>query len=148
MRIKYKKKKRKTRRLYGQKYRGFGQVGRHRHHPGGRGMAGSKDHMKIYLTMQGYEFGSGKGFVRHGLKREYTEINIDRLFDFAKSEGLETKKENGKIVIDLRSYKYIKILGRGKITVPLKIILNSTARISDIAKEKIENSGGEIVIVE
>ncbi|MEX0567750.1 MAG: uL15m family ribosomal protein, partial [Candidatus Njordarchaeota archaeon] len=87
-------------------------------------------------------------FVRHGLKREYTEINIDRLFDFAKSEGLETKKENGKIVIDLRSYKHIKILGRGKITVPLKIILNNTARISDIAKEKIENSGGEIVIAE
>lgn len=147
MRIRYKKKKRKTRKLYGQKYRGYGQVGRHRHNPGGRGRAGSKDHIKMQLAKMGFEFGS-RGFVSHGLKREYLEINLDRLLDFARNERVVIGMENEKMVIDLSSRKYIKILGRGKVLQPIKIIVNRSSKISEIARKKILNAGGEIAIVE
>lgn len=147
MRIRYKKKRRKTRKLYGQKYRGYGQVGRHRNNPGGRGRAGSKDHIKIQLNKMGYEFGS-RGFVSHGLRRGYLEVNLDRLLDFARREKVGIGRENEKMVIDLRSYKYVKILGKGKVLQPIKIILNRTAKISETARKKILNAGGEIILAE
>ncbi len=145
MRIRYKKKKRKTRKLYGQKYRGYGQVGRHRHHPGGRGMAGSKDHMKMHLLKKGHVFGAGRGFTRHGVKHECIEVNIGRIEDFARKIGAECYEENEKLVVDLSKVPYLKVLGSGKIDRPMRLIVNKNFRISEKAKTKIEEIGGEIV---
>jgi len=133
--------------MYGQKYRGYGQVGRHRHHPGGRGRAGSKDHLKIRLLKEGHVFGTGKGFTRHGAKREWIEMNVGRIDDLFLDKKLNYREEGGKIVVDLSNMKFVKILGGGQVNIPLKIILDNTARIAEGAREKIEAAGGEIVII-
>ncbi len=147
MRIKYKKKRRKSHKLYGQKYRGYGQVGRHRHHPGGRGRAGSKDHMKIHLLKKGHEFGAGKGFTRRGIEREWVELNVGSIVESIVDGKIQFTREDEKYVVDLSNMKYVKILGSGKVSIPIKLILNSTAKVSRNAQTKIEAAGGEIVII-
>ncbi len=146
MRIRYKRKRRKTRRMYGQKYRGYGQVGRHRHHPGGKGMAGAKDHMKIYLMKKGYIFGTGKGFVRHGVRREFAEYNIGQLLEMATKGEIAARWEDDKLTIDMSAIRYVKVLGRGNVSVPIRLVLHEKAKISAKAREKIESAGGEIII--
>jgi len=148
MKIKYKKKRRKSHKLYGQKYRGYGQVGRHRHHPGGRGRAGSKDHIKIHLEKEGYVFGAGKGFTRHGIKREWGILNIGRILELAAEGRIPVSGEKERLTIDLSHMKYLKILGRGKVDRPVRIILDKTSSISESAKNKIESVGGELIYKE
>lgn len=145
MRIKYKKKKKKAHKLYGQKYRGYGQIGRHRHHPGGRGRAGVKDHLKLKLLKEGYEFGSGRGFTRHAVKARWKVYTLRQLDSIVRKYDL--KVEESKYVIDLSNEKFVKVLGTGKITFPIKLIVNEKAVITEKAQNKIERAGGLVVKV-
>jgi len=148
MRIRYRKKRRKARKMYGRKYRGYGQVGRHRRHPGGKGNVGVKDHHKIMLLKKGYEFGTGRGFTPHGPRIMWEEINIGEIYEGIISGKIPHKSEKGIIVVDLSDKRYIKILGRGRIEKAIRLILHKSSTITEKAKEKIEAVNGEIVFAE
>jgi large subunit ribosomal protein L15 len=56
-----------------------------------------------------------------------------------------TTNEHGKLVLDLRSIGYNKLLGGGTL---LKPIVVRVAKVSATAKQKIELAGGGIVLNE
>ena len=53
-------------------------------------------------------------------------------------------KEDDKIVINVASLGFNKVLGRGRVDLPLKIY---TVAITENAKKKIEGAGGEVVLI-
>ena len=53
-------------------------------------------------------------------------------------------QENGIIVIDVTELGYNKVLGKGRITQPLRI---KSPKFSQTALTKIENAGGEAVVI-
>ena len=146
-RIKLKRKERKTQKLRGKRYHGYGQVsGGHRKggQRGGRGRAGIKDHMRHKFLMEGYEIGS-RGFTHHGPYRLRFSINVGKLIELAEQNKIESHEEDGKLVIDTTKLMITKILGGGKVLRPVKIILGSNTAITDKAKEKIMKARGEII---
>ncbi|MHA1609023.1 MAG: uL15m family ribosomal protein [Candidatus Njordarchaeales archaeon] len=147
--IRLKRKEKKTKKLRGKRYSGYGQVsGGHRGkgQRGGKGMAGVKDHKRPGLLKEGYEYGS-RGFTHHGPVRIMHAINIGKLVELASSGRISTSKEDGRIVIDLREKRITKILGGGRVSHPVKLIIDKSITITERAKEKIKAAGGEIVIL-
>ena len=78
---------------------------------------------------------------------EYQPINLDKL-----QQLFDNKKI--KKVVDMNSFiengfakknDLIKILGNGNLNIPLKI---SAHKFSKSAKESIEKSGGEIIVIQ
>jgi len=147
MRIRYKKKQRKSHKMYGRKYRGYGQVGRHRRHPGGKGNVGVKDHHKLMLLKRGYEFGAGRGFTYHGPKPRWCEINVGEIYEGILSGKIPYAVEGKLIVVDLSNRRWLRILGRGRIEKPIKLIIHKSSVVTKTAKEKIESANGQIVVV-
>lgn len=95
---------------------------------GGRGRAGSWDHkkQKFKETLRGE-----KGFKPPRRRKEQV-INVG---------DLDKYEENG--VVDVRKYGFTKVLGRGTLTKPLKVIAPA---FSERAIEKIRAAGGEAVV--
>ncbi|MHA1616003.1 MAG: uL15m family ribosomal protein [Candidatus Njordarchaeales archaeon] len=146
--IRLKRKEKKTKKLRGKRYAGYGQVsGGHRGkgQRGGKGKAGIKDHKKPGLLKEGYEYGS-RGFTPHGPFRIERAINIGRLIELAKSGRIRSENENGKIVVDLRGMGVTKVLGGGAVKDPVKLILDDKIALTERAREKIEAAGGEVLI--
>ncbi len=136
-------------RLRGRRYAGYGQVsGGHRKsgQRGGFGRAGVKDHMKIKLLKEGYEFGS-RGFTHHGPYRPEYPINIGKIIELAREGLINAKEEHKKLIIDLTKIRNLRILGGGNVDIPVKLLLNNSAYITKRAEEKIKAAGGDIVIV-
>ncbi|HDJ83494.1 MAG TPA: 50S ribosomal protein L15, partial [Desulfurococcaceae archaeon] len=52
--------------------------------------------------------------------------------------------EENKIVIDTTKMGIAKVLGEGKISIPVKLIAYN---VSEKARKKIEEAGGEVVII-
>ena len=72
-------------------------------------------------------------------------MNVSQAEELALKLKLEGKAvvEEGKIVLNLAEMGVHKLLGRGSVSTPLKIIVPLA---SDEAKRKIEEAGGEIVL--
>jgi len=87
-------------------------------------------------------FKRGEGFTPPNRTR-YTEINLDRLAVFAAGTEVTpmTMAEAGLLgkLTDL-----IKILGRGELSIPLKLTVH---RVSKSARAKIEAAGGSIELI-
>jgi large subunit ribosomal protein L15 len=85
----------------------------------------------------------GKGFTPFN-RIEYYEINLDQLTVFDKDNEItpETLVET-RLLKNTR--KPVVILGRGDLTVPLKVRVH---RVSKTAQEKIEAAGGSVEIIE
>jgi large subunit ribosomal protein L15 len=110
---------------------------------GGHGNAGWKRHRWSSVIRYGWEIGT-TGFVPVRPKYQRA-INIDQL-----SQNLQTLSEQGKtkssgnrIEVDLGQIGYTKLLGKGNVTQPLRIIV---AQCSEMAASKISQAGGEIVL--
>ena len=146
-RIRVRRKRKKSRKLYGSRYHGYGQVGEHKGsgQKGGKGNAGGKDHLKIKLLKEGHIFGS-RGFTHKGPKLNIVPINIGELVEMVKAEKIKFEKEGDKYVVNVSELGYNKILGRGRVDIPLKLVFTKTGFVSAKAKEKIEEAGGEIVL--
>ena len=100
-RIRLRRKKRKTSKLRGRRYAGYGQVsGGHRKsgQRGGFGRAGVKDHMKINLLRKGHEFGS-RGFTHYGPYRPQYPINVGKIIELAKEGLINAKEEHKKFML-------------------------------------------------
>ncbi|KAI8915891.1 ribosomal protein L18e/L15P [Gorgonomyces haynaldii] len=130
---------------------GHGRVGKHRKHPGGRGLAGGQHHHRINMDMYhpGY---FGKVGMRHFHKthNQYYEnvINIDRIWTLVSEEARLQAQENptGAVpVIDTLAHGFTKVLGKGKLP---EIPLIVKARfVSKLAEEKIVAAGGKVELI-
>ena len=86
------------------------------------------------------------GFIKKSKTKELTPINISYLEAHLKRFISEKKisEENGVYVVDADALGF-KILGDGQVTKKFKI---TASAITNKAKEKIENAGGQVIIKE
>jgi large subunit ribosomal protein L15 len=137
--------KRKVRKKRGSRTHGYGKVGQHRGsgQRGGHGKAGYKKHKWTYTVKYAPE-----RFGKHGFtppkRREVDAINLDEL-DMSVENLLKEKKAKKTkkgVVVDLNQLGYDKLLGRGEVTQPFIIRVQSW---SQRAEEKINEVGGKLV---
>jgi len=79
-------------------------------------------------------------------RKEYTGINIDTIQNLVDSKKIKKELTLDNIILFQLAGKndLVKILGRGKIDVPVKV---SAHKFSASAKEAIENAGGEVISI-
>merc|ERR1711937_1025649 len=112
----------KTRKHRGHVSAGKGRVGKHRKHPGGRGLAGGQHHHRT---------------------------NLDKFWSLVPTETRESyiagEKKDTVPVLDLLPLGYSKVLGKGRLPeIPLVV----RARwVSKLAEKKISDAGGVVELV-
>ncbi|PXF52271.1 MAG: 50S ribosomal protein L15 [Candidatus Methanophagaceae archaeon] len=118
---------------------------------GGSGNAGAYAHHFVRSLKQGMKKGKqGSGSARHSNSKTYDAImNVGEL-----AEKLEELIKTGKaeergdaVFLDATQLGIRKILGRGELRGKPKLIVRVN-EISGIAKEKIEEAGGRIEMIE
>jgi large subunit ribosomal protein L15 len=134
---------RKSRRQRGSRYCGWGQIGQHRQagSRGGIGGAGKHKHFWIRTVIEEPDhFGHDpfNSFNRNLVQRWLNVRDLDAVF--ARHGKAD---ESSKVVLDLTSLGYDKLLGGGKINGAYAIKI---AKVSESAKAKIEAAGGEVII--
>ncbi len=138
-------KKKKVRKKRGSRTHGFGRVGQHRGggKRGGHGKAGFHKHKWTYTIKYNPE-----RFGKHGFKppirKEVSAINVGKLDEQIDSllDNKQAEKTKNGIKIYLKRLGYDKLLGKGKVTHPLIIQVDSCSKS---ATEKIEEAGGKIL---
>jgi large subunit ribosomal protein L15 len=133
---------RKSRRQRGSRYCGWGQVGQHRQagSRGGIGGAGKHKHFWIRTVIEEpNHFGHDpfNSFNRNTVQRW---INIRELDSLVAKHG--KTDESGRVILDLASLGYHKLLGGGSINGAYTVKVD---RVSDSARSKIESVGGGII---
>ncbi|RYP05163.1 hypothetical protein DL765_009925 [Monosporascus sp. GIB2] len=115
----------KTRKHRGHVSAGHGRVGKHRNHPGGRGMAGGQS------------------------SQWNPSINIDKLCSLLpedmREKYLSGKSQDTVPVIDLLNLGYSKLLGKGRL--PETPFVVRAKYVSKAAERKIVEAGGAIQLV-
>lgn len=138
----------KSRKYRGYRTHGYGSIGQHRKSGsrGGRGAVGFHKH-KWSWTLKYFPDWYGKhGFTSPlALKRKYNVINLDQLNELISKLVREGKAiyEGDKVVIDLPSLGYGKLLSRGHLNYKVKVYVY---KASESAIEKIKDLGGEVVL--
>jgi large subunit ribosomal protein L15 len=87
-------------------------------------------------------FMRGEGFTPPN-RVEYNEVNLDQLANFESGAEI-TPDVLAKANVLSKPNNPVVILGRGEVTVPLKI---SVQRVSKSARTKIEAAGGSVEII-
>ncbi|MEB3806871.1 MAG: 50S ribosomal protein L15 [Desulfurococcales archaeon] len=145
------RRRRKTRKLRGRsRTMSWGQIGQHRKSGsrGGRGAAGLGKHEWTWTIKYAPRWFGKHGFnpprIRVGYRPKLINLDeLSELFDkLARKGGLNY--EGDIPVINLVELGYNKLLGFGKITKPVKVIVPKASRS---AVEKIEEAGGEVVLL-
>ena len=127
--------KRRTRWYRGSRYHGWGQIGQHRKSGGrgGYGKAGLKKHKRFYMLKYAPTHFGKHGFISY--KRDKKFINI---------ADLEKYIFQGVDEINLEELGFNKLLSKGVINKPIKIIVNEA---SEKAIKKVREAGGEIILL-
>jgi large subunit ribosomal protein L15 len=145
------RRERKSRKLRGRtRTMGWGNVGQHRKtgSRGGKGAVGFHKHKWMWVLKYFPEWYGKRGFTPRGPEHweEIRGINLSQLEELI--EGLSAsgslKLEDGKPVIDLEEYGYNKLLGSGRISRPVKVIVKHA---TEKAISRIKEAGGEIVVI-
>ncbi|KAH2187438.1 ATP-dependent DNA helicase chl1 [Aspergillus fumigatus] len=131
---------------------GYGRVGKHRKHPGGRGLAGGQHHHRTNLDKfhPGY-FGKVGMRYFHKTNQQFWKptINLDKLWSLIPTETREAylsgQKTDTAPVIDLLSLGYSRVLGKGRI--PEIPIVVRARYFSRDAEQKIKEAGGVVELV-
>lgn len=145
------RKRRKTRKLRGRtRTMSWGRIGQHRKSGsrGGRGAAGLGKHEWTWTIKYAPSWFGKHGFnpprIRVGYRPKH--LNIDDLVELI--EKLSRKGglayEGDVPVINLAEMGYHKLLGNGKITRPVKVIVPEA---SEQAVKKIEGAGGTVELL-
>ncbi len=144
------RRRKKSRKLRGRtRTMGWGRIGQHRKSGsrGGFGLVGFHKHRWTWVVKYAPNWFGKHGFTHPpAITPEVNGINVGELDEIARellAKGLATKEDN-KIVIDVTKLGFNKVLGRGKVTLPLKVI---TVSITESARAKIEKAGGEVVVL-
>ncbi|RMD40985.1 hypothetical protein DV735_g4152, partial [Chaetothyriales sp. CBS 134920] len=131
---------------------GHGRVGKHRKHPGGRGMAGGQHHHRTNIDKYhpGY-FGKVGMRYFHKTQNKFWKptVNLDKLWSLIPAETREAylskKKTDTAPVLDLLPLGYSKVLGKGRI--PEIPIVVRARYFSKEAEKKIKEAGGVVELV-
>ena len=121
------------------KYRGSGTFGKGKKgnrgggSRGGRGRAGFHKHKYIHLLK--YE---PDAYGRHGFKSKRDNKMKTEAINLAKV----VEKYGDLEIVDLKHEGYDKLLGKGNVEKPFKIVV---AQASQRAREKVEAAGGSII---
>jgi large subunit ribosomal protein L15 len=112
---------------------------------GGRGNAGLHKHKVQYmLKFMPDHFG------RHGFKRPQKMVSakitmnvgdLEQILDAMKAQGTAVEKD-GKMTVNLTVLGVDKLLGNGRVSMPLEVEVSETTAL---AKAKVEEAGGHIV---
>ncbi len=92
-------------------------------------MAGGHKHKWTWILKYAPDHFGEKGF-RPPTSRERPAINLYQISTIAERliRSGEARFEDGKVVVDLASHGYKKVLARGALTVPVKILAESWSR--------------------
>jgi len=130
---------------------GYGQVGQHRKHPGGRGNAGGQHHQRInfFKYHPGYFGKSGIRIFRQHRNRTFNpSVNIDKLWSLLSVEA-QKKYTDAKCVtapvIDVTKSGFFKVLGRGR--APTMALVVKAKEFSQHAERRIVAAGGACILV-
>lgn len=143
------RKKRKSRKLRGRtRTMGWGRVGQHRKSGsrGGFGAVGFHKHKWAWVRKYAPNWYGKYGFTPPKHSKEVVKaINLGELGAMVSRLMSENKLlvENGKVVVNVEELGFNKVLGRGEIGFPVKLI---APMVSERAREKITKAGGEVVI--
>ncbi len=130
---------RKIRKMRGSRSCGGGSHKKRRGagHSGGKGMAGTHKSKWTWVIKYDPEHFGRRGFkTPKAVKKSIRTINVGDL------EKLAQIKKGKKITIDLASLNYDKVLGKGKVSIPLVVKADSFTKN---AAKKIESAGGKAV---
>ncbi|KAI3641388.1 hypothetical protein MIR68_000518 [Amoeboaphelidium protococcarum] len=145
----------KNRKKRGHVSAGHGRVGKHRKHPGGRGLAGGMHHERTNMDKfhPGY-FGKVGMRYFHKTNNQYwcDTINLDKLWSLVPAEARDkyvsagAKPSDSNVpIIDTLKAGYGKVLGNGKLPqVPLVVKARYFSRQAEL---KIKAAGGACVLV-
>ncbi|KDE07569.1 hypothetical protein MVLG_02238 [Microbotryum lychnidis-dioicae p1A1 Lamole] len=140
----------KTRKHRGHVSAGHGRVGKHRKHPGGRGLAGGQHHHRTNFDKYHYGY-FGKVGMRHFHKNKAAlwrpVVNCDKLASLipeAQRKGLSTDSAVVPVV-DTLAAGYGKVLAKGRL--PAFPIILKARYVSRRAEQKIVEAGGVVSIV-
>ena len=139
-------KERKVRKQRGSRTHGYGQIGQHRCRGGrgGTGKAGLDKHKWTYVVKHDPTYWLKTGFVSvKTLNKDVKIINVGKLDDLVNHLDAVEKldRQDNKVVLDLESLGFDKLLGTGKVTKP---VLVKVSAYSESASKKIEEAGGAI----
>lgn len=140
-------KARKVRKYRGSRTHGYGQIGQHRSRGGrgGTGKAGLDKHKWTYVIKHDPTYWLKKGFVsKQAIGKTVNIINVGKLDDLVTRLDAEQKleRQDKKIVLDLESLGFDKLLGTGAVTKPMIVKVGA---YSESASRKLEEAGGEIL---
>jgi len=131
-------KRKKVIGMRGSKTHGYGSKKKHRGggSKGGKGRAGSKKHMKLFIKRRGLQKRKVrfKSLEHKGIRTKEKAINLGDLV-----------KLTDKSEIDAKEFGYGKVLSGGALDRPVTI---KAKAFSEKAKEKIEAAGGQAVVEE
>jgi len=134
-------KLRKIRKKRGSRTQGYGRVGQHRKSGSkGRRKAGRHKHLWSYIHRYEPDYFKKKRLKSLRDKSEIRTINLKELEEIAFQK---ISKRRRKILLDLEEMGYDKLLGSGKISLPVSVKISAC---SEIAQKKIEAAGGEILM--
>ncbi|MDK2849629.1 MAG: large subunit ribosomal protein [Candidatus Woesearchaeota archaeon] len=139
------RKKKKTTKMLGRRYRGTGHRNATRAgHRGGRGLAGTgkRADQKKPSIWKNKKYFSGRDFKPTHFKKPVT-INLRDLPILIENKGL-TPDKSGFITLDLTSEGFDKLLGKGNINLKLKV---KVASATQKAIDKIKAVGGEVELL-
>jgi len=138
------RKLRKIRKKRGSRTQGYGRVGQHRGggQRGGHGKAGLHKHKWSYTLKHEPDYFKKDRFKSPTGRKEDNIVNLKELEEIASKLTPRRKKRNVKVLIDLEEMGYDKLLGEGKITIPVSVKVPS---VSETALRKIEEAGGEVL---
>lgn len=113
---------------------------------GGRGNAGLHKHK--YLTVVKH---MPNYFGRYGFKRPQSVIRESRTMNLSELElSLESlrakgvaESRQGRQIVDLKKLGIDKLLGSGRISTPVDVIVDSASKM---AKQKLEKIGGKLIV--
>jgi large subunit ribosomal protein L15 len=138
-------KKRKVRKKRGSRTHGYGQVGQHRGggQRGGHGKVGFHKHKWTYTVKYDPDRFTKHGFIPHRRKK-VNAINIGKLDEQISNliDSKQAEKTKDGVKVNLNFLGYDKLLGKGEVTHPLIVQIDSWSKS---AAEKIEESGGKIL---
>ncbi len=142
--VRRRRKVRKQRgtRTYG---RGCSKRGRGAGEKGGRGLSGGHKQKWSYLLKYMPKHFGKHGFTRPlAARREISAINVgelDERLDELLQQGI-AKREEERIVVDVKKLGFERVLGGGRVTHPLEVIAKEFV---ESAKRKLEEAGGKAI---
>merc|ERR1712071_102284 len=139
---------RKTRKMRGQVSHGHGRIGKHRKHPGGRGLAGGQHHHRTNFDKFHPGYFGKVGMQHFHLKKNKCfcpTVNVDKLWSLVGEDVRKQYADKAEApVIDCTAHGVDKVLAKGKL--PDQKVIVKARFFSRQAEEKIKAAGGICVL--